>query len=94
MDKEEAREILAAHVARYRAKSYAELAALIGEVQVHEATGASGAGYTLEFEVLWDREPDGNLRVVGGIDDGGLRSAFAPLTDDFILTPDGVFVGE
>ena len=94
MDQEEAREVLADYVARYRAESYAELAALIGEVQVHEATGASGAGYILEFEVLWDREPEGDIRVVGGIDDGGFRSAFAPLLDDFVLTPDGDFVGE
>jgi hypothetical protein len=94
MDKEEAREILAAHVARYRAKSYVELATLIGEVQVHEAAGTSGAGYTLEFDVLWDDEPNGDIRVVGGIDDGGLRSAFSPLTDDFLLTPGGEFVGE
>ena len=27
------------------------------------------------------------------IDDGGLR-AFAPLSDDFIMAPDGSFVGE
>lgn len=94
MDKEEAGEILAAYVARYRAKSYAELVALIGDVQVHEAAGDSGAGYVLEFDVLWDRKPNGDIRVVGGIDDGGLRSAFAPLSDDFILTPDGDFVGE
>jgi hypothetical protein len=30
---------------------------------------------------------------MGSIDDGGL-SAFSPLTDDFIITPDGGFIGE
>lgn len=94
VDKKEAREILAAYMARYRAMSHAELAVLIGEVQVHEATGASGSDYILEFDVLWDRGPDGNIRVIGGIDDGGFRSAFSPLTDDFIMTPDGEFLGE
>lgn len=94
MDKQEAREILADHMARYRAMSHGELAALIGDVLVHEATGASGASYTLEFDILWDHEPGGHIRVVGAVDDGGLRSAFSPLTDDFILTPDGDFLGE
>jgi hypothetical protein len=36
----------------------------------------------------------GVVRVVGCIDDGHLPSAFRPLTDDFIMTPDGSFVGE
>jgi hypothetical protein len=30
---------------------------------------------------------------MGAIDDGGWRS-FAPLADDFIVAPDGSFVGE
>jgi hypothetical protein len=31
--------------------------------------------------------------VLASIDDGGW-SAFIPLTDDFIIAPDGSFVGE
>jgi len=31
--------------------------------------------------------------MMGGIDDGGLR-AFMPLCDDFIIAPNGRFVGE
>ena len=42
---------------------------------------------------MWDGKKDGNLRIIGAIDDGGLR-AFIRLTEDFILTPDGSFVGE
>jgi hypothetical protein len=33
------------------------------------------------------------VHVLGAIDDGGLR-AFVPLCDDFIMAPDGSFVGE
>lgn len=94
MDKSEAAEILLEHMFRYRAKSYGELERLIGNVQVHEATGGSGVAYTLEFDVMWDSDPGGNIRVIGSIDDGTFSSAFSPLTDDYILSPDGEFVGE
>jgi hypothetical protein len=43
---------------------------------------------------MWDSHPGGNLRVMAGIDDGGFISAFAPLTDDFILSPSGEFLDE
>src|SRR5205807_9836250 len=33
-----------------------------------------------------------NLRVIVSVDDGGLR-AFVPLTDSFIVSPEGLFVG-
>ena len=94
MDKSEVAEILHNHMSQYRAKTYAELKSLVGVVQVHEATGASGAGYTLEFDVMWDSDADGDIRVIGAIDDGTFLSAFSPLSDDFILSPEGKFVGE
>ena len=94
MDKAEAGPILAARLELFRAKSYTELAGLIGDVQVFEETGPSGTLYILEVDVLWDHRPNGNLRVFGSIDDGGLWSAFSPLSDDFVLTPDGGSLGE
>lgn len=94
MNKSEATAILKHHIGQYRAKSYEKLITLVGNVQVYEAEGISGARYTLEFDVVWDDEPNGDIRVIGAIDDGTLRNAFAPLSDDFILTPDGRFVGE
>jgi hypothetical protein len=48
----------------------------------------------VEVLALWDEgRPGGNLRVMVSIDDGGWR-AFKPLTEDFIIAPDGSFVGE
>ncbi len=93
MDNQEARAVLAEHLARYRELSYAELEARLGEVDAFEAVAPSGNEYQLEFEVFWDDKPRGDLRVMGGVDDGGWR-AFAPLTDDFIMSPDGSFVDE
>ena len=43
--------------------------------------------------VIWDDEPGGNVRVMVSIDDGGLR-AFVPMTESFIKSPSGEFVGE
>ncbi len=94
MDKQEAARILAEELARFRAKPYTELVKLIGDVQVIEVTGPSGADYCLEFLMLWDGKPDGDLLVSGGIDDGGFWAALSPLCEDFIMTPEGEFVGE
>jgi len=58
-----------------------------------EVTGTSGTHYQIEVEIFWDNKPNGNARVLGLIDDGGIR-AFLPLSEDFIMTPDGSFVDE
>ena len=91
MDENEARGILTKKLAAYRARTYAELAALVGDVETCEAVGSSGAAYQIEINVHWDNRPGGDIRVIGGIDDGGWR-AFCPLCDAFIMTPDGSFV--
>ena len=93
MDKEEAKDILTKELEAYRKQSYEDLLRLINTQDTKEVTGHSGTVYQLEFQAVWDGKKDGNLRVIGAIDDGGLR-AFIPLTEDFILTPDGSFVGE
>ena len=93
MNKEEARAILAQRLGCYREWRYDKLAARVGSCDVEEVTGSSGVAYQLEFQIVWDGKRGGDVRVLGGIDDGGLR-AFLPLTDDFIMAPDGRFVGE
>jgi hypothetical protein len=93
MDKAEAAALLKDHLAAYRLRSYGELLKLLGKPQVAELRGASGVTYQLEVEVHWDGRPGGAVHVLGSIDDGGWR-AFRPLSDDFILAPDGRFIGE
>ena len=56
-------------------------------------TAESGTWYQGEVQMFWDDKPDGAIRVMASIDDGGWR-AFVPLTDAFILAPDGTFIGE
>ena len=93
MDQVEARGILRAHLDEWRRRTYAELKSEVGESRQLQTTGQSGTRYQVDVQVRWDDKPNGDIRVLGGIDDGGWR-AFAPLTDDFILGPDGKFVGE
>ena len=92
MDAVEARPILVAALARYRSMSYDELADRIGEIDALEIVGSSGVAY--QIEIRWDGRNGGDVRVLGGIDDGGWRSSFSPLSDSFIVAPDGSFIGE
>jgi hypothetical protein len=95
MNKEEARSILSEHLTGYRSRSYAELASWVSERRndTPEVVAPSGTRHYIEIQFFWDDRPNGNVRVVGSIDDGGLR-AFLPMTDSFILNPEGRFVGE
>ena len=109
MDKAEARRVLADELGRLRGLSYAELRGriparprhVLGIVQVveepqeetREVTAESGTIYQLASQVIWDGKAGGDIRVLVAVDDGGW-SAYKPLTDSFILAPDGSFVGE
>ncbi len=93
MDKEEAQSLLQARVNQLRAMSYQDLLGLLDKEAVTEVDGPSGRRYTIETSVLWDGAKDRDLRVIVAIDDGGWR-AYAPMTDDFIMAPDGSFVDE
>ena len=93
MDKQEAKRILAEEMAKYRSRSYEELKQLVSDVDAYEVTGASGADYQIEVQVIWDGKPGGDLRVLASIDDGGW-SAFWPVNGDFAMRPSGEFVGE
>ena len=93
MDKNEAREVLRATLDRYRKRGYADLVRLVDNPDIITVFGASEALYRLEIEAVWDDERGANLRVVGAVDNGGWRS-FVPLTESFIVAPDGTFVAE
>ena len=94
MDKEEAGLVLAQRLSGYREIAYAELAGRIGTIETDEVEVPSGAAYQLEFQFFWDSKPNGDIRVLGSIGDGGLMTFINPLCDDFIVAPDGTFVGE
>ena len=94
MNKPEAKALLAKELDEWRLFSYEDLASRIGgEPITGEVHGESAQNYQFEIQVFWDDKPNGDIRVIGAIDDGGIR-AFFPLTDDFIMAQDGSFVGE
>ena len=93
MNEQVAQGLIKHWLAQLRQQSYQELARLIGHPQTRELGAEDGQQYQLEAEAVWDRENGGDLRVMVACDDGGLR-AFRPLTDSFIMAPDGSFVGE
>jgi hypothetical protein len=108
MNRKEARRLLQQEITALRKRSYAELRTRIPasprrklflefvdepQVETHEVTGDSGTVYQVETQVFWDGKPGEDLRVMASIDDGGL-SSFKPMSNDFIIAPDGRFVDE
>jgi hypothetical protein len=93
MKPNDARKILTEWLAKLRPLTYEELVAKVDSVLTEEIARDSHRTWQLEFQVVWDDEPGGNVRVLGTIDDGGLQ-AFVPLTDSFVKSPTGEFVGE
>ena len=95
MDKIEAKKFLSKHIARLRQRSYGKLKNLLdlNNLEYSEETGKTGVKYQIKIHAVWDDKKDGDLRVLAEIDDGGWR-AFFPLSEDFIISPNGKFVGE
>jgi hypothetical protein len=77
----------------FRQRSYRDLVLLIGHPQTRVVAGQDGKKYQLEADVIWDGKKGEDIRVIVMGDDGGWR-AFKPLAHDFVMAPDGSFVGE
>jgi hypothetical protein len=93
MNTVEARRVLSERLACYRHLSYSDLVGRIGTVECEEIANSSQRLWQLEFQFFWDNKPNGDVRVMGAIDDGGIR-AFVPVTDSFIKAPNGEFVDD
>ena len=93
MDNNEAKILLQKTLEQFRQYSFKELQASIGNIFTIQVDGESGVQYQIEVEAVWDGKPGQDIIVLGAIDDGGWR-AFSPLSDSFIIRPDGTFVGE
>jgi hypothetical protein len=87
MDKSEAQMVLSKQLARFSQRSYSELVPLVksDHVEDFEARGASDTRYQVEVQFFWDDKPRGVIRVVGSIDDGGIR-ALVPLTHALLVS--------
>jgi hypothetical protein len=94
VDKREANEVANSKVEELRKLSWSDLRnGYLDNPDTVEVAGPSGVTYQLEIQAFWDSGREGNLRVIVSVDDGGWR-AFMPRSVDFIVAPDGSFVGE
>jgi hypothetical protein len=90
MNKDEATEIVRQELTKYRTRPYVELSLLVGtRLPTRVIKGASGTEYQVAIQIRWDGKADGDIRVIGSIDDAGWR-AFVPLSEDFITSSDDV----
>ncbi|HEX6537011.1 MAG TPA: hypothetical protein VF041_20665 [Gemmatimonadaceae bacterium] len=88
MDRTEAAALLHACLQAYRTRSHDELREQLLAPVAEEVVGPSGKRYQLLVQAGWMDSPGGALRVVGGIDDRGWQE-FAPITESFIVPPNG-----
>lgn len=91
MNKEEAKDVLNNRLKSLESISYKDLTDWIAckKVEVYEDEGKSGAKYQIEIEAFYDDQTKEVIRVLASIDDGGLLSAFSPITSDFLKFKDG-----
>lgn len=94
MNRDEALTILRERICTLRNLSYEELLQFLGNATGDEVIAPGGQAYQVEVEAMWDDRPDSDLRIIASIDDGSLRWATLPLVQDFVIRPDGTFVGE
>lgn len=93
MNREIACALVDEELQKLRKLSYAELLKLMNNPSTIEVDGSDGKRYQIERQAFWDSKKGGNIRIMVSADDGRL-SALKPLSRDFIISPDGSFVGE
>ncbi|NND96477.1 MAG: hypothetical protein HKN47_04005 [Pirellulaceae bacterium] len=108
MDDGTANQILGECLATYRQQTHAGLAARLDDSSYHhtpvdviQGTSHNGVGYTIEISILWDDKNRRHIRVMADLTSSnrGCLFGFIPVlkpdvADDFIMAPDGTFIGE
>jgi hypothetical protein len=93
MNKDAAYVLIDAELRRLFELPYSELVKMIGKPDTKQVVGEDGSSYQVEIEAIWDIARAEDVRVIVAVDDGGWR-ALVPLTQDFVMRPDGSFVDE
>ena len=78
MNKTDALRLLGEQLQLWRERSWKDLRGEVGQSLHFEVTDDSGTWYQGDVQVVWDDLPDGAIRVIASVDDGGWR-AFVPL---------------
>ncbi len=93
MDTAEAQLVLEQELETYSRQPYCKLVELVGRNVHNDRASPSGTVYQIDVQVFWDDKSKGTIRVIGAIDDRSLRYSILPLSQDFIMAPDGSLVG-
>jgi hypothetical protein len=94
MSREVASIVISDKLKALRRLSYEELVSRMKQPPFTEfVDGPDGERYQIEVQVFWDSKKGGDVRVIAAVDGGGV-SAWKPMSGDFILSPQGLFVGE
>jgi hypothetical protein len=93
MSPDEGSQILERVMDGLRAKTYEELLEFFN-VKVRREKGESGTNYDMEIQSFWDDREGENVRVIVRLDAGEGWRRRLKIVDDFIMAPDGSFVGE
>lgn len=73
--------------------SYEEIFSRIGKQESFERVSEKNEPYQIEFDFFVDDQDSGNIRVAG-IVSFSWWTDFFPVSNDFIMAPDGKFIGE
>jgi hypothetical protein len=93
MDQTVARKLLKDELQILRTRPFSFFTQSVNKTIHKKTVGPDGNGYQIEVEVFWDGRRGGNIRVMGSVNDGKLGTV-KPLTEDFIITPAGIFLAE
>lgn len=79
-----AKKLLNEVIEEWKRYTYEELSGFISSAPTTlEVPDSDGKLYLIKIQVFWDDQDEGDIRVIGAIDDGGWRSLY-PITEDFI----------
>lgn len=92
MNKKEAQTILDGHLAGYAKQTYTKLVTLVEaeHIETFEVRSDSGVCYQVEVQFIWDDRPGGAVRILGNIDDGGIRAIFPLGRSELVPPPEAI----
>ncbi len=94
MNKEEARQVVLEELKKYEKIPYEQLRDFVlqGKINAYQVIRGDTT-YDIEILFHWDsRHEKRDIRVAGLINVSGDLSVYRPLSEDFILRPDGSFI--
>ena len=93
MDKRKAEQLAETELESYRSLQYETIAAKLGTQECFERETEDGNKYSVEVDFFYDDAEERNIRVTAMISNS-FWTSISPFSSDFIVAPDGSFIGE